>query len=73
MATGISAKISLSDVLHPDIGARGKWNFPQDGTAGGDLSTTGTERVSPRGGFRRRRVPRSVTRRLDNSPTGLKA
>ena len=38
---------------------------------GGDLSTTGTERVSPRGGFRRRRVPRSVTRWLDISPTGL--
>ena len=35
MATEISAPISWSHVLHPDIGARGKWNFPQDGTAGG--------------------------------------
>ena len=71
MATEISAPISWSHVLQPDIGARGKWKFPQHGTAGGDLSTTGTERVSPRGGFRRRRVPRSVTRWLDISPTGL--
>ena len=35
MATEISATISWSHVLHPDIGERGKWNFPQHGIAGG--------------------------------------
>ena len=34
MATEISAVISWHEVLHPDIGDRGKWNFPWHGTAG---------------------------------------
>ena len=34
MATEISAVISCHEVLHPDIGDRGKWNFPWHGTAG---------------------------------------
>ena len=34
MATEISAVISWHEVLHPDIGDRGKCNFPWHGTAG---------------------------------------
>ena len=34
MATEISAVISWHEVLHPDIGDRGKWNCPWHGTAG---------------------------------------
>ena len=55
MATEISDIISWHDVLHPDIGVRGKGNFPQHGTAGqcwgrfvddGDTTGVAAQRVT---------------------------